>query len=35
MYDGWRKIDVVFKFIVEPCANAIVQSLYANYVNAT
>ena len=24
MYDGWRKTDIVLKFIVEPCANAIV-----------
>ena len=24
MYDGWRKIDVVLKFIVESCINAIV-----------
>ena len=23
-YDCWRKIDVVLKFIVEPCVNAIV-----------
>ena len=23
-YNGWRKIDVVLKFIIEPCANAIV-----------
>ena len=23
-YDGWRKINVVLKFIVEPCVNAIV-----------
>ena len=24
MYDGWRKIDVVLKFLVEPYAKAIV-----------
>ena len=24
MYNGWRKIDVVLKFIIEPCVNAIV-----------
>ena len=23
-YNGWRKIDVLLKFIIEPCANAIV-----------
>ena len=23
-YNGWRKIDVVLKFIIEPCVNAIV-----------
>ena len=23
MYSGWRKIDIVLKFIIEPCANAI------------
>ena len=23
MYNGWRKIDLVLKFIIEPCANAI------------
>ena len=22
-YSGWRKIDIVLKFIIEPCANAI------------
>ena len=22
-YNGWRKIDIVLKFIIEPCANAI------------
>ena len=22
-YSGWRKIDVVLKFIIEPCATAI------------
>ena len=24
MYNGWRKIDIVLKFIIEPCANVIV-----------
>ena len=23
-YNGWRKIDIVLKFIIEPCANVIV-----------
>ena len=23
-YNCWRKIDIVLKFIIEPCANAIV-----------
>ena len=23
-YDGWRKMDIVLKFIIESCANAIV-----------
>ena len=22
-YNGWHKIDIVLKFIIEPCANAI------------
>ena len=22
-YNGWREIDIVLKFIIEPCANAI------------
>ena len=22
-YNSWRKIDIVLKFIIEPCANAI------------
>ena len=22
MYSGWRKINIVLKFIIEPCANA-------------
>ena len=22
-YNGWRKIDIVFKFIIEPCVNTI------------
>ena len=22
-YNGWRKIDIVLKFIIEPCATAI------------
>ena len=23
-YNGWRNIDIVLKFIIEPCANVIV-----------
>ena len=23
-FNGWRKIDIVLKFIIEPCSNAIV-----------
>ena len=23
-FNGWRKIDIVLKFIIEPCTNAIV-----------
>ena len=23
MYSGWRKINIVLKFIIKPCANAI------------
>ena len=34
-YNGWRKIDIVLKFIIEPCANAIVKSLYTKYVHTT
>ena len=34
-YSSWRKIDIVLKFIIESCANTILYSLYAKYMDIT
>ena len=34
-FNGWRRIDIVLKFIIEPYAKAMVCSLYAKYVDDT
>ena len=35
MYNGWRKSDIMLKFIIEPYAKVIVKSLYAKHVHTT